>query len=168
MDRIVLAAATAATVLWAATAAEDKPALDRDFLLKAAPHCQALVKYAEIAEKRADNEQIKQFARGILNEHKTLHEDLAKAAKDQKLAVASGTEKSTRDEVDRLSKLDGPAFDQAFMKRVIDEYESGIKMFQDQAEHGTDVRLTEYAKTALPKLKTRLKEAKDLAAKIKK
>lgn len=171
-----------ARVIWAATAAvaalvcvagatrsEDKPALDKDFLIKAVPHCNALIKYAELAEKRASSEQVKDLARRIVKEHKQLHADLVKAAEDQKVNVSTGgTDKTPpRPDVDRLSKLEGPAFDQAFMKVVVDDHERAVKMLEAQANLGLDAKLRDWAKAILPKMKEHLKEAKELQAKIK-
>ena len=144
-----------------------EPALDRDFLLKAAPQCHALMEYAQLAEKRSSNVEVKAFARKLVQEHKKLHEELAQAAKNQKLAVASGTERSTRDELTRLGKQEGAAFDRAFLKDVIQDHEKAIQCCEAQAKRGKDARLEQFAKDALPHLKEHLKEARNLADKIK-
>jgi putative membrane protein len=148
-------------------ATAQQPALDKDFLLKAAPQCHALVQYAELAEKRSTNEAVKTFARKIVQEHKKLHEEVARAAKDQKLAIASGTERATRDELDRLGKLTGAAFDREFLNQVIQGHEKAIQICEAQAARGSDARIQRFAKDALPTLKEHLKEARKLADKVK-
>lgn len=167
MQRCVCLTVLALAVNLGTALGDDQPVLDRDYLVKAAPCCDAMVKYADLAEKRAANPEVKAFARRLADEHRRLHKDLAKAAEDQKLAVASGTEKPVKEEVDRLSKLSGAEFDQAFLKRVIEDHEQGIKMCEAQGEKGTDAKLREFARTAAPRLKEHLKEAKMLAEKIK-
>lgn len=146
---------------------EDQPVLDRDFLVKAAPCCDAMVKYADIAQKRAANPEVRELAQRIAQDHRQMHKELAKAAEDQKLAVASGTEKQVKEEVDRLSKLSGGEFDQAFLKRVIEDHEQGLKMCEAQGEKGNDAKLREFARSAGPRLKAHLKDAKMVAEKIK-
>ena len=167
MARMVLLATAVVFMGIGASVAEDKPVLDRDFLLKAVPRCHALVQYAELADKRAGNAEVKEFGAKLVKEHRRLHEDLSNAAADQKLAVVAGTEKGTREEVDRLSKLQGAEFDRMFLDRIIKEHEKGIAMCEAQEEQGKDAKLRAFAKGSLPALKDHLKEAKALAAKVK-
>jgi putative membrane protein len=141
--------------------------LDKDFIVKAMTTGHAEVLYSELAEKRAGSEKVKAFARQAAKDHKDMEDNLAKAAADHKLAVVAGTEKEVKDEVKRLSNLQGPAFDKAYMQRMIDDHESAIQMFDLQAKSGKDAKLNDFANRALPKMRDHLKEAKSIASELK-
>jgi putative membrane protein len=146
---------------------KDKTPLDKDFLVKAMTAGHAEVQYSELAEKRAASDKVKAFARQVVKDHKDLGDSLARAAADLKLAIVAGTEKETKDEVNRLSNLQGAAFDKAYMQRTIDDHESAIQMFEAQAKSGKDAKLNDFAKGALPKMREHLKEAKMIAGDLK-
>jgi putative membrane protein len=50
---------------------------------------------------------------------------------------------------------------------MISDHEKAIRMFEGQAKNGKNAELTDFAKKALPPMKEHLKEARDLAAKVK-
>jgi putative membrane protein len=145
----------------------EKPVLDREFVEKATPCCHATIQYSELAERQATRPEVKAFAKKLVKEHKEFREELAKASRDQKVAVASGTEKPMREEMEKLAKLQGSAFDQAFLDRVVEDHEKAIKMCEAQADKGTDPMLKDFAKKCVPELKDHLKEAKALGGKSK-
>jgi putative membrane protein len=153
----------------AATAAQtkDKVALDNDFIVKAMTCTHAEVMYSELAEKHAASDKVKAFARQVIKDHKDVDSNLAKAAADHKVGVVAGTEKETKDELKRLSGLQGAAFDKAYMQRMIDDHEAAITMFESQTKLGKDAKLNDFAKTTLPKIRDHLKEAKSIASDLK-
>jgi putative membrane protein len=163
-----VASLAALLVLTVAGNADDgKPVLDREFVVKAAPCCHAIVQFAELAERQAQRPEVKAYAKKLIKDHKEMQEQLAKSSVDQKTAVASGTEKSTRDELERLGKLQAGAFDQAFLDRMVQDHEKAVRMCKNQNEKGTDAKIRQFASTCQTKLEDHLKEAKALGGKSK-
>jgi len=158
-----------ATCTFAQTAGQtkDKALLDKDFLAKAMTAGHAEVLYSELAEKHAANDKVKAFARQVIKDHKDMESNLAKAAADHKLAIVAGTEKEVKDEVKRLSNLQGAASDKAYMQRMIDDHETAIQMCESQSKLGKDAKLNDFAKGALPTMREHLKEAKSIASELK-
>ncbi len=144
-----------------------KPALDKAFVEKAVPCCTATIQMAELAEKQATRPEVKTFAKKLVKEHKELRQELATAAKDEKVNTPSVVEKTTREEIDRLAKMQGASFDQAFLDRMVEDHEKAIKACQAQADQGTDASLKAFAKNCVTELQTHLKEAKALGGKSK-
>jgi putative membrane protein len=155
------------TVAQTAGQTKDKAVLDDDFIVKAMTAGHAEVLYSELAEKHAASDKVKAFARQVVKDHKEMEDKLAKVAADHKLGVVAGTEKEVKDEVKRLSNLQGPAFDKAYMQRMIDDHESAIQMCELQSKSGKDAKLNDFAKGALPKMRDHLKEAKSIASELK-
>jgi putative membrane protein len=146
---------------------EKKPALDQEFLIQTSTCGHAALKYNELAEKQGSDAAVKAFASKMVKEQSQCNEGLAKIAKDKSIAIAVGTEKDTRDTLARLEKLKGAEFDREYLKVISAEFEKGIRMFEAQSKNGKDDKLNTFATLTLPRLKDHLKEARDLAAKIK-
>jgi putative membrane protein len=141
-------------------------ALDKDFVAKVAACSHLGEKLSEVASKQASNNDVKGFARRVLKEHKVLDEKLMEAAKDTKVAVVTGTDPEQRKELTRISKLDGAAFDRAYMKRMIEGHEQAIKMFEAQAKQGKNAELSRFATDTLPALREHLKVARTVAKEL--
>jgi len=150
-----------------AAAREDKPAIDRDFLIKMSSCGHAAVQYSELAAKQANNQAVKDFANKMVKDHGECNQDLAKIAKDDKIAIVVGLEKDTRAELARLGALKGDEFDRAYLKTMIEGHEKAIGMFEAQSKSGKDEKLNTFATLKTRSMKEHLKEARDLAAKIK-
>jgi putative membrane protein len=148
--------------------AGDKLPLDKDFLIQAVNSGNAEIKYSELASSHSSNDNVKAYAKKVAKDHKDMAAGLDRYASDQKVAILAGADKATKDEVEHLSKLQGPAFDQAYIKRMIDDHEKAIGMFEAQAKQGLDGKLKAFAQDGLPILREHLQGAKALALELKK
>jgi putative membrane protein len=150
-----------------ANAADEAPVLDKEFLIQAASVGHAEVEFSKLADSRASSERVKEFARRMIQEHGKANEELAKQARNQKVAVLAGLEREKRETQDRLSKLKDAEFDRAYMQQMTADHEKAIKLFEGQAKRGSDADLKHFASTTLPHLREHLKEARAIAATLK-
>jgi putative membrane protein len=137
--------------------------LDKDFLIKAATANHAEIQFGKLADKRAGSTQVKDYAAMLVKEHQSAYEQLAKLLQNRKIGVVAGLEKETRDEISRLGKLEGVAFDRAFLQCMIKEHNDAIAIFEYQAKNGREGDIRSYANDLLPSLRSHLKQAKELA-----
>jgi putative membrane protein len=140
----------------------DRP-LDKDFLVKAATANNAEIEIAKLADNRAASAEVKEFATTVQKDHKAAYDRLGELLKTRKLGVAAGLEKETRDEIKRLSKLEGNGFDRAFLQHMVDEHKKAISIFENQAQNGREADIRDYAKQMLPDLRKHLTKAQELA-----
>lgn len=63
---------------------------------------------------------------------------------------------------DRLSKLNGAAFDRAYAKAMVKDHETDVAAFQKEANAGKDDSLKSFASETLPTLQDHLKQAKEM------
>jgi putative membrane protein len=66
--------------------------------------------------------------------------------------------------VQRLNKSKGKSFDLTFLKTVVNEHENAFVPYKREADNGFNPNLKTYAKGALPRLDSHLKQARRLAA----
>jgi putative membrane protein len=140
----------------------DRP-LDKDFLVKVASCNNAEIEVSKLADRRSKSTDVKEFATMLEKDHKAAYDKLGNLIKNRKVGVAAGLEKETRDEIKRLSKLEGNEFDRAFLDHTIREHRKAISIFEYQAKNGQEGDIRDYAKELLPDLRKHLKKAEQLA-----
>jgi len=137
--------------------------LDNDFLVKAATANNAEIEVGKLAERRASSNEVKDYANMLVKDHKTANDKLGGLIKTRKVGVVAGFEKETRDEINRLSNLNGKDFDRAFLDHMIQDHKKAISIFENQAKNGKEEDIRAYAKEMLPDLQKHLKKAEELA-----
>jgi len=156
----------AATALVAGAAGDkQKSDLDRpnDFLAKVATYDHAMVEYGKLAENRGASSSVRAFASDLVQDHQRGLKNLAEMLKDRKVAIVTGTEKETRDEASRLGKLEGKTFDDAFLKRVIDDHDWAIRVFEAQAKGSDAPDVRKFATDRLPNIRAHRTKAQELS-----
>ena len=117
---------------------------------------------ADLVEKRASRQEVKDFAKTMESDHKAMLKDLAKVIKNKKIAIVAGTNKVDKERCAKMSKLSGKEFEGSFFLNVVSDHEDAIAMYENQIENGKDEKVTAFAKEAVKKLREHLKEAKKL------
>ena len=143
---------------------DKKSPLDTEFLAVASECCHCQCSMAELVEKRASRQEVKDFAKKMDEDHKALLKDLAATVKTRKIAIIAGTSKKDKERCKEVSKLSGKEFEETFLKNVVTDHEKAIAMCEYQIKNGKDERVTEFATAAVKKLREHLKEAKKLQA----
>jgi len=146
-----------------ATGGEKKLTQDEEFFKTAASAGFAEVKTSQYAEKNGNNEKVRDLAAHLVKEHTDLNKKLTENAKGLKVAVVVGFEKDRKAKYDRLTKLEGAAFDRAYLKQLIEGHKESIKLFETQAREGKHEELRTFANDTLPQLRKHLKKAQETA-----
>jgi putative membrane protein len=137
--------------------------LDKDFLLKAATINNAEIQIGNMANKRAASSQVKGYASMLVKDHKAAGDKMVEVLKGRKLAIATGVDKETKEEISRLSKLEGNEFDRAFIHCMVKGHKEAIALFENQAKNGQEEDIRSFAKEILPDLRKHLSKANELA-----
>ena len=139
---------------------------DQKFVAKAIECTIGEVKCAESAVKRGTNPEVKQLAQKISDEHNQCLKKLMDLAAKDKVAVVEGVGKEQKETADKLSKLEGKAFDQEYVRVVIERHEKAIISCEGQIKEGKSGEITSFCKEGLPKLKEHLEAARKVQANI--
>lgn len=134
---------------------------DKMFVEDAARGGIAEVEMGKLAEKKADNAEVKRFAERMVKDHEEANRKLESAAKGK----TKGGLPTKPDEKDRMAMreaegLSGAKFDQAYMRDQIDAHVRTVELFQREAKDGQDQELRRLAEQTLPMLQEHLKEAR--------
>jgi putative membrane protein len=119
-----------------------------NFADKASQGNRAEIKLAQLAEQKTTNNNVKQFAKENITLPTTL------APMDQA-------------EYDNLSKLNGAAFDRAYMRDMVANHKTDLQLFKNEAAHGTSPQIKAWAQQYEPVIAEHYQLAQSTEKKVK-
>jgi putative membrane protein len=162
-----LALAGALAIPFAAADKVDKtPITDQDFVAKTGAGNLGEISLAKLAETNASSEDVKDFARRMIRDHKADNEKLMGVAKAANALVPTELDKEAQAMEDKLSSLEGADFDKAYMKAMVEDHEKDVNLFEAASKSATDPGVRSFAGDLLPTLQEHLKMARTINDKI--
>jgi putative membrane protein len=139
--------------------------VDRTFLTDALEGNKAEAELAELAGRKATGAAVREYAQMLQKDHTAANARLTRIASD---AGAADNEPSLKSEhaqlKQRLSKLEGAAFDRAYMAAMVTDHQKDVQHYEKATAQLQHAGLKAYATETLPKLKQHLEKARKLAA----
>jgi putative membrane protein len=139
---------------------------DEKFLKEAAAGNLAEVKLGELAQQQAASDSVKEFGKRMATDHQKAYDELKQLASQKGAAVPTTLDRSHQAVYDRLAKLNGAAFDRAYMKDMVKDHDKDVKAFQKEANSGKDADLKAWASQTLSTLKEHQDQAKQTLAAV--
>jgi len=138
----------------------------KDFVEHAAEGGLAEVALGKIATAKATDEDVKQFAQRMVDDHSKANAELMSLAQSKNLQVPTDVSAKHKAEADHMSTMSGPAFDKAYMKSMVSDHDHDVAMFRNYSERGDDTDLKAWAGKTLATLQEHERLAKTTAAKV--
>jgi putative membrane protein len=145
------------------TAAKSRSAMgDAHFAKEAAQGGMAEVKLGQLAQEKGSSDTVKGFGKRMVDDHSKAGDKLKEVAARESITLP--TDISAKDQAiyDRLSKLNGAAFDRAYARDMVKDHETDVAAFQREVNGGKDDSLKSFASETLPTLQDHLKQAKEM------
>lgn len=146
--------------------ASTKGGADAKFVKNATQGGIAEVELGKLAAQKAASDDVKQFGQKMVDDHSKANDQLKQIASQKSMDVPSDLNPKDKAEMDRLSKLSGPAFDRAYMKYMVTDHTKDVAEFKKQANTGSDPDIKGFASNTLTTIEDHLKMAKDINAKL--
>jgi putative membrane protein len=140
---------------------------DKDFIVFAAETDLAAARFGQIARERAVSDDVRQFGHMVDQEHTENLKRLSSIAAKTGASVPDTLDVKRMKTLQTLKRAKVKSFDHQYLKSVVNEHESALEPFKQEAEHSSNQDLAAYAKDTLAKLEQHLKQAKELAASAK-
>jgi putative membrane protein len=112
--------------------------LDKVFVKKALQGGMAEVQLGQLTLQKSNNEQVKQFAQRMIDDHTKLGEQMKPVAQQLGVSEPNGISKKDKNAIAKLQALSGPAYDQAYIKDMIKDHKQDLSDFQTEASSGQD------------------------------
>lgn len=134
-------------------------AQDRQFMMDAAASNMFEIESSELALQRAQSAWAKQFARDMITDHKAAQAELMTLARQKRVTLPERLPSKHRSMIDRLSRLNGEAFDAQYRAMQIQGHQETARKMETQIKRGNDSMVRNYAVKMLPAVKMHLKHA---------
>lgn len=134
-----------------------------EFVEKAAADGMMEVRLGEMAQQRAQSEEVKQFGQMMVQDHSQANDRLKAIAQPMNLTVPAQLPADKQQTVDRLASLRGPEFDREYMRTMVDDHQKAVDLFQRAATSAIDPQLQSFAQSTLPTLQQHLDRAQQIS-----
>jgi putative membrane protein len=134
---------------------------DQKFVAEAAAGGTAEVELGKLATERATNPDVKSFGQRMVDDHSKAGTELKELAASKKIALRTDLDPKEKALRDRLMKLQGPAFDRAYMDAMVKDHETDVRAFQQESKSGGDPEIKAWAQKTLPTLEEHLRIARE-------
>jgi len=121
------------------------------------------VQAARLAEQKGDQSH-KTFAQREISNHTKMTDDLKAMAKSKKInaSIPTGLTTEYQQRIDRLQKLSGKQFDEAYGNEVLRNHENLNALLDRYAKNGDNTELKQWASKTVPEVRQQLAAAAEL------
>lgn len=161
MKQLFPVAALAALLAAAPSVAAD-PTSAKDFINAAQQSNMAEIELGRLAESQAQSQDVRGFAKGMVNDHGKAQEQLAGIAQKESMTLSGKLDEAHQKQAERLKSLKGAQFDQAYMANMVTNHQKDVQTYQQAQNSITDPNLKTYIDQTLPILQNHLQMAQKL------
>ena len=149
-----------------APSAEQANATDRVFIELVGAGGMAEVEFAKLADRKSQNDAVKEFARRMIEDHTRLNQQLAMRAEQASIPLPRELGPDDRAMSDQLERVSGPAFDLAYMQGQVTDHQKTVTLLEYEIDSGQNAGLKQFAVAALPTIFAHLDNARGVMAEL--
>ncbi len=136
-----------------------------DFTTKAATGGMMEVQLGQIAQTKAVDPRVRNFASMMVQDHSAANNELKKLAASKHIDLPGTLSADDEKKISDLNKKTGKDFDKAYMNMMLDDHKKDIDEFEKAGKNLTDQDLKNFAVQTLPTLQKHLDSAKAITKK---
>jgi putative membrane protein len=133
-----------------------------DFFVKAADGGMAEVAAGKMAQEKATNPKVKEFAAMMITDHTGANAGLKELAGKKNVTLPDTVSTDHQKQAADLAKKTGKNFDKAYMDMQVKDHEKTVDLFEKHSKNANDPEVKTFIDNTLPKLKTHLDAARTL------
>lgn len=149
------AAMAQAATTGVAAASTHLSAQDMQFIHTAAPAGLSEVQEGQLAQSKG-NSAVQKIGARMVADHTKINQQLSSLAQTKGVTVPSSVTNVQAAQAAQLKEMGGASFDRLYLRDQRRAHEQAIKLFQTEAQNGTDADLKKFASTTLPTLQEHL------------
>jgi putative membrane protein len=133
------------------------------FVRKAMQGGMAQVQLGQLTLQKTDNDQVKQFAQRMIDDHTRMNDQMKPVAQQLGVDVPAQISKKDRATMAKLQALSGAAYDQAYIKDMVKDHKQDLSDFQMEASSGQDQTVKDAASQGSKVIAQHLQLAQQMA-----
>jgi putative membrane protein len=126
----------------------------------------AEVKLGQLAEEKAQSEEVKKFAKRMVEDHSKATEELKQLGMQEGINLPTDVSRQDAEKYERLAKMSGPEFDKACAQEMVKDHEKDVAEFKRATSIAQKPALKQFAQRELPTLESHLQQAKQMQAQV--
>lgn len=135
---------------------------DLDFANEAANGGMAEVALGQLAQKKATDPKVKEFAAMMVSDHTKANEELKALASSKDISLPTVPSEDKQQVEEKLGALSGAEFDQAYIKQMVEDHKKTVALFETASTSVNDSEIKSFIDKTLPTLKTHLEHSEKL------
>jgi putative membrane protein len=139
---------------------------DVGFMQNVARDNQTEVELGQLAQQKAVSPEVKSLGQRLAADHGKANQQLASIAQSDGVSLPKNIDREERAQLSKLEKLNGAAFDQAFVQAQIKDHQKDIQYFQKEASTVKDPQLKSYIQQTLPVMQQHLQMAQEVQTQL--
>lgn len=139
---------------------------DRAFVMAAVQGGMTGMELGRLAATKASSPDVKRFAQRMVDAAEAMHEELKPLVKSQNVTVPAETDARFKASRDWLLKLEGEAFDRAYMSMMASKQTNDMMVFQRASTMSMDPDVKAWAAKTLLTVRAHQEMAKDINQKL--
>ncbi|SRR5579871_493933 len=133
---------------------------DTKFMVDIAKAGMMEIELGKIAEERSGDETIKRFGAMMVTDHTKAAAALQKLASQKKVSLPSALDIDEQKQMDSLKNKSGKAFDQPYMKMMVDGHKKVLSELNDEKINGSDADVRDFASNTIATVQMHLDSAR--------
>lgn len=129
---------------------------DAAFAVEAANGGMSEVELGKLAQLKATNAKVKEFAEMMVMDHSKANEELKALAKTKNITLPDSVNSESKAMVKKLTEKTGADFDKAYVSDMVDDHKKDVAKFEDASKNLKDAELKAFVDKTLPVLKGHL------------
>jgi putative membrane protein len=139
---------------------------EKQFLDHMAKDSQGEVQLAQMAESRASNQQVKDYAKKLVQDHQNLNQQMQSFMSQNSMSMPQPMTAEQQQMKSRLQGLSGSQFDKAFIDGAVEGHQKDVSAVQQHIQTAQDDQVKQLLEKALPVLQQHLQMAKQLQSQL--
>jgi len=125
---------------------------DALFAVNAADEEILKIKLGELAQTYGTTPGIKQIGKMMSDDHVQLNKELSLVAWQNKITIPAFLSDELKKKYTQLQKKDGSAFDEEYIKIMIEDHQNDLQEFNEEVNNGANEDIKAWAKKVIPVL----------------
>jgi putative membrane protein len=146
-------------------ARSSQPITAQSFLKDALEGNSAEVALAQVAERKAQSQELKQFAQTLRKDHQQANQQLQPIAQAHGVTVNQSLDTKHQKKLERFQQMSGSEFDKEYAKDMLKDHQKDISLYERAAQL-TETDVQQYAQKTLPTLRQHLQHAQQTAVAV--
>jgi putative membrane protein len=137
--------------------------MDKKFVESALQGGMAEVELGKLALGKSSNDDVKKFARRMIDDHTKLGNDMKPVAEQIGVKMPPALSKKDQALEAKLETLSGPQFDKAYIQAMVKDHKKDYAEFQQEAQSAVIPAVKEAAMKGEPVIKSHLDEIEQIS-----